>query len=119
MAGRVLVVDDEVLVAMMLSDMLDELGCEVVGPALDIESALALVGGEPFDWAVLDLNIQGKPSFPVARALNARRIPFVFASGYGAADSGSGFEDVPVIQKPFDLAELASVVRRLAPAASG
>src|SRR5665811_735302 len=69
---RVLVVEDEVMVSWILEDMLAELGCEVVGPAARIEQALAIVNAETIDFAVLDVNLNGKKSFPVADALLAR-----------------------------------------------
>jgi CheY-like chemotaxis protein len=112
-ARRVLVVDDEVLIAMLLGDMLEDLGCEVVGPALHLDMAIAMARDETFDWAILDISLEGTPSFPVAEVLRARNAPFVFASGYGAASVGSGFEDVPVIQKPFTIAQLSEALDAL------
>ncbi|MDR3511777.1 MAG: response regulator [Caulobacteraceae bacterium] len=114
---RVLIVDDEVLIAMLLADMLEELGCTVVGPAHDLETAATMAKAGDFDWAVLDLNLDGAPAFPIAAILRERTIPFVFASGYGVAEPGSGFEAAPVIQKPFDVGELATALRRLGEAA--
>ena len=114
-ARRVLVVDDEVLIAMLLTDMLEELGCEVVGPALHLDAAMALAREAPIDWAVLDLNLGGQPSFPVAQVLRDRNIPFVFASGYGSVAAGSGFETVTAIQKPFNLSEIAAALHAFAP----
>lgn len=112
-ARRVLVVDDEVLIAMLLGDMLEDLGCEVVGPALHLDAAMTMARDEAFDWAILDISLEGTPSFPVAEVLLARKTPFVFASGYGAAVAGSGFEHVPVIQKPFSMAQLSSALDAL------
>jgi DNA-binding response OmpR family regulator len=106
----VLVVDDETLIGMLLGDMLEELGCEVVGPAMDLTSGLELARGESLDWAVLDLSLEGQPSFPIAEVLRSRGVPFVFASGYGSAMSGSGFETAKVLQKPFQLADLAAAL---------
>jgi DNA-binding response OmpR family regulator len=112
-ALRVLVVDDEALVAMLLGDMLEDLGFEVVGPAMDLTAAMTLAREADLDGAVLDISLDGRPSFPVAQILRDRQIPFVFASGYGAAEAGSGFEAVTVIQKPFNLAELNIALRVL------
>jgi CheY-like chemotaxis protein len=110
---RVLVVDDEVLITMLLGDMLEDLGCEVVGPALHLDAAVTMAREEIFDWAILDISLEGAPSFPVAEVLRARGVPFVFASGYGAAATGSGFEDVPVMQKPFSMAQLSDALDAL------
>lgn len=110
---RVLVVDDEVLIAMLLGDMLEDLGCEVVGPALHMDAAMTMAREETFDWAILDISLEGTPSFPIAQVLRDRGTPFVFASGYGAATAGSGFEDVPVMQKPFSLAQLSDALEAL------
>jgi DNA-binding response OmpR family regulator len=109
-APRVLVVDDEALIGMLVADMLEELGCEVVGPALDLASGLSLAREAAIDWAILDLSLEGQPSFPIAEALKARGVPFVFASGYGAAMPGSGFETAPMLQKPFQMADLAAAL---------
>lgn len=112
-APRVLVVDDEALIGMLVADMLEALGCEVVGPALDLAGGLGLAREAAIDWAILDLSLEGQSSFPIAEALRTRRVPFVFASGYGSAMAGSGFEDVAVIQKPFEMADLADALGSL------
>lgn len=108
---RVLVVEDEMLVAMLMEDMLVELGCEPVGPASDIESALRLAVEETLDMAILDVNLNGRPSYPVADALAARGIPFIFATGYGANGLSEGYGHTPTLQKPFQQHDLARVLR--------
>ena len=80
---RVLVVEDEALVALMLHDMLVEIGAVVVGPAATIQQGLTLIEAEPMDAAVLDVNVQNERIDAVAEALHIRGIPIVFATGYG------------------------------------
>jgi CheY-like chemotaxis protein len=107
---RVLVVDDEALIAMLIADMLDDLGCSVVGPALSLDDGLELARDADIDWAILDLALNGKPSLPIAEILRERNIPFVFASGYANPDQGGDFEHIRVIQKPFDISHIASAL---------
>jgi CheY-like chemotaxis protein len=98
---RVLVVEDEALVALQLEDMLHELGCTIVGPASRVGQALALLGGQQVDAAVLDLNVAGELVYPVADALASRRLPYIFATGYGASGLTEPYRLRPVLQKPF------------------
>jgi CheY-like chemotaxis protein len=102
---RVLVVEDEILIAMLLSDMLAELGYGAVGPITDVDRALAAVDQGGFDAVILDVNLNGRQSSAVADKLKARQIPFVFATGY-SLQGPRGFEDVPTLQKPFQLHDL-------------
>src|SRR4051812_40265470 len=81
---KVLVVEDETIVAMLLEQMLEELGCEVAGVAGQVTLATSLAGSVDADLAILDMNLGGQSVDPVAEALDARGTPFVFASGYGA-----------------------------------
>jgi two-component SAPR family response regulator len=101
---RVLVVEDEALIAVMVEDMLLEMGSEVVGPAVTIEGALALARQETLDAAVLDVNVRGERIDPVAEALMARGVPMLFATGYGEVRLASG---MPVIDKPYTQEKLA------------
>ena len=98
---RVLVVEDEMLVAMMIEDMLEKFGCTVVGPASRVAAALVLIEAEDIDGAVLDVNLGGERVFPVAEMLRSRGIPFVFATGYNVDGLQPDFADSPAIQKPF------------------
>lgn len=109
---RILVVEDEVLVAMNLEDMLTEMGYEVVGPAIRIAEALAFAANSSFDFAVLDVNVAGKPSFPVADILLTRQIPFVFATGYGAEGFVKGYADHPTLQKPYQPRDLQQAIEQ-------
>jgi len=103
---KILVVEDEVLVALMIEDMLLDLECEIAGSARNVADALSLIDGRPIDGAVLDLSLGGEMVYPVAEALAASRIPFVFLTGYGAAGIEQPFSHVPTIAKPFHLAAL-------------
>lgn len=105
---RVLVVEDETMIAMLVEDMLRDLGCAVVGPAHGLDAALALAeGGEAIDAALLDVNLSGQPVFPVADALRARGVPMIFATGYGESGLREIDAGAPVLQKPFRAADLA------------
>lgn len=99
---RVLVVEDESLVAMLLETILEDLGCQVVGPAATVDEAVELIRADAgLDAALLDVNVGGRPVFPAAAALAERGVPFLFASGYGAAGLPAEWSDRPTIQKPF------------------
>jgi CheY-like chemotaxis protein len=107
------VVEDEMIVAWLLEDMLTGFGCTIVGPAARVDQALAVLDGEPIDAAVLDINLNGQKSFPVADALAARGVPFAFATGYHKDSLPRAYQGFPVLQKPFSKSELASTLERL------
>lgn len=113
---RVLVVEDEFLIAMEVEDLLTQAGYEVVGPVGDVEAALALVGRHPIDAAVLDVNLgDGSTSARVAAELARRQIGFVLSTGYRQQDLASEYgAEVPVIQKPIDSQRLLEALSRLA-----
>ena len=96
----ILIVEDEVLVAMMMEDILLEQGCapQVAG---EQKQAMACLDGSRFDAAILDVNLNGAASFPIAEALKARGVPFVFSTGYDERVLREGFGEQPVIRKPF------------------
>jgi CheY-like chemotaxis protein len=98
---RILVVEDEAAISLLLEDMLLDFGCEVIGPAARLSAALEAVEREAVDLAILDVNVAGEPIYPVAEALVQRRVPFVFSTGYGSAGIKDAFRDRPVLQKPF------------------
>jgi CheY-like chemotaxis protein len=102
---RMLVVEDEALIAMLVEDMLSDLGCTVVDIAGTVEQGLRMAapGKARIDAAILDVNVAGDKVFPIAEALEAQGIPFVFATGYGATGVDPRFVDRPVIAKPFRL----------------
>lgn len=109
---RILVVEDEALVAMLVEDMLGDLGCEVLGPVGGVRQALDLLESEKPAAAILDVNLGGEPVYPVADALMAAGTPFVLATGYGELGVADPYKGVPVLQKPFEQAELERCVRR-------
>ena len=98
---RVLVVEDEAAISLLLEDMLLDFGCEVIGPAARLATALDTVQREKVDLAILDVNVAGEPIYPVAEALVERSVPFVFSTGYGSAGIKDAYRDRPVLQKPF------------------
>ena len=107
---RVLIVEDEMLVAMNIEDMLLDLGHEVAGLASRLAPAMALAREAQFDLAMLDVNLAGEQSFPVARALVERGIPFLFATGYGVKGVAEEFRSFPVLQKPFRMRDLGEAI---------
>lgn len=98
---RVLVVEDESLVAMLLETILEDMGCETVGPASTIEEGLRLAADERIDAALLDVNVSGRQVFPIARALKDRGVPFVFSTGYGEGGLPDEWRGHATLQKPF------------------
>ena len=110
--SRVLIVEDAVLLALELETGLSEAGAEIVGPAYELEEAMALLD-QRIDAAVLDANLNGQSVTPVAEALFQRRVPFVFATGYGETGGAPGGYDAPVIRKPYDVTQVAAAVADL------
>jgi CheY-like chemotaxis protein len=110
---RALVVEDEVMVAMYMEELLSELGYDTVGVATGLDQALALAREATFDFAVLDINLDGRLSFPVADVLCERGIPFLFASGYGSRGLNDNYRDAVRIRKPFRSRDLAEAIGRL------
>lgn len=111
---RILVIEDEALLLMTLEDMMVDLGCESVTPASTVDTAVRLINGQLFDAAVLDMNLNGRSSRPVADALAARGIPFFVSTG-NAGDLGLEFRDHAVLRKPYREDELVEVFRQLLP----
>ncbi len=110
--ARVLVVEDEPIVAMCLEDILECLGCVPVGPATRLAEGLALAANAELEAAILDINLGGERSTAIAETLRGRGIPFAFASGYGSAPEGFG-EAARLIEKPYREAEIAAALREL------
>lgn len=107
---RILVVEDEMTIALMIEDMLLELGHVVVDLAMRLPQAEDMANKADFDFAVLDVNLDGRKSFPVADILSERGIPFVFATGYGASGLDPAYSGRPVITKPFLVDDLKSAI---------
>jgi CheY-like chemotaxis protein len=108
---RVLVVEDEPLVAMLVEAFLEDLGCEIAGTAARLEDALEKARALMMDLAVLDVNLAGSMSYPVAKILKLRNVPFVFATGYGMAGLPKELHAAPVISKPFRQEQLGQALR--------
>lgn len=110
MNQRILIVEDEMTIAMMIEDMIIELGHEPYAIASRLGAALAVAESGEFDLAILDVNLDGHGSAPVARVLALRGIPFFFATGYGAAGVDTEFAGAPVVSKPFVIGDLQQAI---------
>ena len=103
---RVLVVEDEYFVAILIEEILESAGCVVMGPIPRLLEALDAVDHEDYDVAVLDVNLAGERIDPVADALSERNVPFLFVTGYGASALPGEYAERPLLHKPFRMAEL-------------
>ncbi len=110
---RVLVVEDEMVVAMLVEDMLAELGYEVASVVSRVDDAMKLVDSGNFDIAVLDVHLNGRAVFPFADALAKRKIPYMFATGYGERGIPPEHAQRPILQKPFRSEDLKRALMRL------
>lgn len=110
--AKVLVLEDETLVSMMVEDMLMDLGCEIVGPFARLDQAVSAVnGGLQIDLALLDVNLGGERSFPVAELLAEKGVPFVFTTGYDESGMPDAWRSRPALRKPFMMHEMANALR--------
>ncbi len=110
---RILVVEDESMIWMLIEDGLSEEGCVVVGPASQLDDALRAAADDAIDAALLDVNLGGRPVYPVADVLARRGIPFAFLTGYGAGGIQEAYRHHPVLKKPFTLNGLVALAVRL------
>lgn len=108
---RVLVVEDEGMVALLIEGMLEQLGGEVVASAASLDQARTAAKQEEIDLALLDVNINGQLVFPVAEILSTRHVPFVFSTGYGVGSLPEAYKAHQVLNKPFGIEELERKVR--------
>jgi CheY-like chemotaxis protein len=106
---RILMVEDEMVLAMSLQGLLEVIECRVI-KAPTVAKALALIEAERLDGALLDVNLRGERAYPVAEELDRRSIPFAFMTGYNASDLKPDWRDRPVLQKPFLLDDLEQVM---------
>jgi CheY-like chemotaxis protein len=115
--AKVLVLEDETLVSMMVEDMLLDLGCEVVGPFAKLDQALAFLDGGDgrIDAALLDVNLGGVRSFPMAEALAGKGVPFVFTTGYDESGLPDAWRGRPTLRKPFMMGEMAEALKKALP----
>lgn len=110
---RVLLVEDETLVMMMIEDMLFDLGAASVETAMGLDEARRVAETVDVDFAVLDVNLSGDKSYPVAERLRARGVPFVFATGYGSKGHDPAWRDAPTVTKPFETEQLGRLIERV------
>ena len=101
------------LVLMGIEDMLADLGCTSVSAAAGVEQALALVDAQAFDAALVDLNLDGGKSYPIADALAARGVPFAFSTGYSGQSMADAYRDRPVLTKPYGDVQMLEVLMQL------
>jgi CheY-like chemotaxis protein len=113
-----LIVEDEALVAMLIEDAISDMGLAPIGPASRVSRALALIAERPPKGAILDVNLAGEPVYPVADALAAQGIPFLFLTGYAKSGIPRHFEKTPIVGKPFTIEQIQAAVRQLQEALS-
>ena len=111
---KVLIVEDEELIGMLLEEMLANRAFEVVGRATTLAQAQTMATSTEMDIALLDISLHGEPVFPVAQLLAERNIPFVFTTGYGAAGLPTAWAGHPVFCKPYNMQELTETLAKLA-----
>lgn len=110
---RVLLLEDEAAVSLLIEDMLEDLGCVVAACVARADQALAAVARERLDAAILDVNIGGGSSYEVADALKRQDVPFIFATGYGESGLLAAYRTAPVLQKPFAIEDLEAALARV------
>jgi CheY-like chemotaxis protein len=110
---RILVIEDEALVAMFVEDMLIDIGHDVGAVASRMQDALDVAQNGIFDWAILDVNLDGQTSYPVADILKERGVPFAFATGYGSRGLDTKYAYAPVLAKPFVRADLEKLLQQV------
>lgn len=111
--ARVLIVEDELVVSWATQDMLEALGCIAIGPAASVSQALATIAAQAIDVAVLDLNLSGELSYPVADALALRGVPYFFLTGYDAKSIREGYGAEIALQKPLRRHDLVRALANL------
>lgn len=109
-ALRVMIVDDEAIIAMLIADMLEDLGCDVVGQALTLADAVKMAKEADVQFAILDLNLGGEAIWPVAEILTQRQVPFAFASGFAKQSADGRYPDAAWLQKPFQFGDVAALI---------
>ena len=108
---RILIVEDDVLLALELEDMLLDAGCEVVGPVAHLEKALVVIQSNALDGALMDLNLRGELSYPAIEALRERGVPVIVASGYAELPKiRQRLDGTPLLSKPYDLERIRSTL---------
>jgi DNA-binding NtrC family response regulator len=115
-SARLLIVEDEYLIRLLLEDMLVELGYTIVTVASSLDEGKKAAQTAEIDLAILDVNIDGQQVFPIADILRGRKLPFIFITGYGARGLPEAYRDTPTLQKPFQMQDLEATVARVLPA---
>lgn len=110
---KVLVVEDEMLILLMIEHMLADLGCDSITGVATVDKALTMINSQSFDAAMLDLNLGGVDSNSIAEALTAREIPFFYCTGNGDHAMNKGFKGQSVLRKPFRFSELTNMFTRI------
>lgn len=110
---KIMLVEDESLVLMLLEDMLKDMGHSVACTASELDEALELARDAPYNLAIIDINLKGQRTFPVAEIVKDRKLPLIFSTGYGANGIDPKFADIPVLCKPFDDKSLAGALAQL------
>jgi CheY-like chemotaxis protein len=115
MAPRLLLVDDDPILAILIADWLVETGCEVAGPARTVAAALEIVEaeGDRLDGALLDVALDTGESYPVADALALNGVPYAFVTGHGLGGVAADYRDAPLLSKPFQFEDLRRIVEQL------
>ena len=111
MTLSIFLVEDEVMIRMMVADMVETMGHQIAAEAGNVDQAMELVRSANFDFAIIDINLNGTMSFPIAKAISARRIPFIFASGYDSTNVGQ-HDGALVLQKPFTIESLEAAIQQ-------
>jgi DNA-binding NtrC family response regulator len=106
----ILLVEDEAMIRMMVADMVETLGHRVAAEAGSMDKAMELARSATFDFAIIDMNLNGAMSFPLADAIKARNIPFIFASGYDSTRAAGQHRQATVLQKPFTIERLEAAI---------
>jgi CheY-like chemotaxis protein len=113
--ARLLIVEDEYLIRLLLEDMLIEFGCSIAAVASNLEDGKKAAEASEIDLAILDVNIDGQQVFPIADILRGRKQPFIFITGYGARGLPDHYRDTPTLQKPFQMHDLKATLARVLP----
>jgi DNA-binding response OmpR family regulator len=111
--SRILILEDEPLIAMLLRDWMGDLGCEAVGPAHDVTDALMLIQRDTPDAAILDISLAAENCYPVADVLRARRVPYAFATGRAGSEIPPQHAGAPLILKPFVFKRVSEVITKI------
>jgi len=107
---RILLIEDEVVIAMTAEDMLEEIGCKVVAQAANFDDAMQCALAGDFDLALVDINLNGVMSLPVAKVLREAGKPFIFTTGYGNVGLETDFSDATVVTKPYTMRTLSQAI---------